>query len=1689
MFRKAKHAKKSPYRKHINILLCVLLVVSLVFAGTVLGKYIVEKTLDDKLNLTITGGAPSGTFTLKAGSDFNAAISPLFDSTAATKIQFGSWKDYGSANNLTWSAGTDVGVEDNTIKAFASGDTVYILSGGDMYANEDCSNMFEHYTYDMSWSPTATANIPHQRLTAIDGFEHVNTSNVKNMNNMFYYCSSITSLDLARLDTRNVESMSGMFYNCGITSFDGSDLDTSKVTDMSNMFRSSGLTSFDASDFDTSKVTNMSYMFSSCSSLTTLDLSSLDTGKVTNMSAMFYYSGNLTSLDVSTWDTSNVDNMMGIFTQCTKLENLDVSRWDTSSVTTFATAFFGCNALKVIDLTSWEVGNATDMTRMFASCEYVEVIDLRGFDVSKVTQMSYMFDSCRRLQTIYVDSDWNPALVTSANSVNMFTANYSTAAGTYLTGGEGTQYANSNPKDVTYARIDFGPDSDTPGYLTLKPENVTLTTGTEFNTKIKNLFNTDVTKLRFGNHLLLTKEIPELADLWAQSTIWVDVNDAGSIRVVTYGDTVYVISQENWEIYANADSSDMFSGGSSASALNNIGNYLTEIEGLDYVITDNVTDMSSMFASCRALTTLDVTSFETDAVTDMSNMFSGCSELTALNVAYFDTSLVVNMSNMFNGCSAVTTLDVSGLETGSVTNMSGMFANMSSLESLNLSKFDTSAATDMSAMFQGCTSLTALDLTSFNTDGVTTMTDMFRSSSKLKTIYVSAETWKTDTVTGSANMFLDCTAILGEQGTPYDAAKIDKEYARIDRVISEGVKGYLTGDPLMAILKTGPDVQDAFVSNLGSEDTILFTTYAELVKTDLALAKLWESSESFVDVGDIGVIRVFTSGNTIYVASKGSMEIFANPDSNHMLASAKPAGGMNNLWYSIRYLNGLNSINTSKVTSMLDMFEESNVSSLDITKWDTSNVTNMHGMFYGCNALGTLDVSNFDTSSVTAMAHMFGHTGLTTLDISSFDTSNVTDMSYMFHGCTSLTTIYVNDLWTTAKVIDSAYMFLECPVLVGGKGTTLAKVQGTGVTAENSYKATYARIDGGTAKPGYFTAVPVTLTTGSEFDAAINSLLTNTRTSIRFGAYNDVVGADTTLATAWANSTIYVDENKQGLVRAFANGSTVYIVSQGNLQIFANPDSSSMFGYDQYIEYIYGLEDVDTSKVENMYGMFNWCDELKSLDLSSWDTSKVTDMGLMFNNCRRIENIDVSNFDTHNVTNMAHMFNYCMYSLTELDISSFNTKNVTSMYQMFYYCQYLTTIYVGDGWTTENVTNGGQMFYNCKNLLGGECTPFDSAVIDKTYACADKAISQGVKGYLTDANAPGAVQLTEASKFRSTMASLLSDTVTNIRFGTYNDIAASDATLSVAWAMSTNYVDVDGKGYARAFVSGDTVYVLARTNSVLYAPEDSSNMFAHLTTLNNVHNVKTLNTSKVTNMSYMFDSCPYLESLDLSGWDTSNVTDMSYMFRCGYDSNGETFSYLESLNLSGWDTSKNKTFEGMFYGCYDLRELDLSSFETTWGIPTSDGSTMTYLYSIEKMFYECSGLGTIYVDPSRWTDSGVKGGAVFAYCYSLKGGNGSIWTAGNSGWEYARVDEPGSPGYFTDIAAKTGASALSLDDASAAEDEESDGTTAESGSKDTAAAESAADSTAEAILPVAQTKEESESETEPDADDPEAEEE
>ena len=116
----------------------------------------------------------------------------------------------------------------------------------------------------------------------------------------------------------------------------------------------------------------------------------------------------------------------------------------------------------------------------------------------------------------------------------------------------------------------------------------------------------------------------------------------------------------------------------------------------------------------------------------------------------------------------------------------------------------------------------------------------------------------------------------------------------------------------------------------------------------------------------------------------------------------------------------VSNFDTSKVTDMTLLFAWCyNLKKLVLGNFDTSNVTNMYMMFIGCRNLTSLDVSSFNTSKVTSMQYMFdGCSGLTSLDVSNFDTSNVTNSNDMFDGCSGLKELIISS--TMGNISDNA---------------------------------------------------------------------------------------------------------------------------------------------------------------------------------------------------------------------------------------------------------------------------------------------------------------------------------------------------------------------------------------------------------------------------------------------------------------------------------------------------------------------------------------------------------------------------------------------------------------------------------------------------------------------------------------------
>ncbi len=180
----------------------------------------------------------------------------------------------------------------------------------------------------------------------------------------------------------------------------------------------------------------------------------------------------------------------------------------------------------------------------------------------------------------------------------------------------------------------------------------------------------------------------------------------------------------------------------------------------------------------------------------------------------------------------------------------------------------------------------------------------------------------------------------------------------------------------------------------------------------------------------------------LYIGGDGG--VYAPSDSSYLFAVDSINASVSNVFYKTISLN-LKNLNTENTVNMRHMFayldyDDSKLTTLDISNFNTSKVTNMSYMFYNCSSITTLDLSNFDTSQVTDMSWMFSNcSSLTSLNLNNFDTSSVTDMSDMFRNSRQLTNLDLCS-FDTSKVTNMYEMFIYTPKLtainVSSKWTT-----------------------------------------------------------------------------------------------------------------------------------------------------------------------------------------------------------------------------------------------------------------------------------------------------------------------------------------------------------------------------------------------------------------------------------------------------------------------------------------------------------------------------------------------------------------------------------------------------------------------------------------------------------------------------
>ena len=485
-----------------------------------------------------------------------------------------------------------------------------------------------------------------------------------------------------------------------------------------------------------------------------------------------------------------------------------------------------------------------------------------------------------------------------------------------------------------------------------------------------------------------------------------------------------------------------------------------------------------------------------------------------------------------------------------------------------------------------------------------------------------------------------------------------------------------------------------------------------------------------------------------------------------------------------------------------------------------------------------------------------------------------------------------------------------------------------------------------------------TFKAGSDFNSIIKSL--NSAHDTDYFKHSDTPPAN--LATATIIST--TDSERPIYTWYNSADKTIYWWSDADIA-YANDDSSYMFSgispYNDQVMSLVDLRGINFSKTKNMNNMFSSSKTgcIEKINFDGFDTSDVEDMSSMFESyCPNVDvstlnfDVNVSHFNTGKVKNMQNMFAGSPFE--SLDLSRWDTKNVTNMLGMFLGTSILNSLDVSH-FNTSNVTDMSYMFFRMFKLNALDLSSFDTS------------------------------NVTNMSSMFAENKNLTSLNVSSFNTSNVTDMSNMFASTGKLSSLNLSHFDTSNVTNMKNMFGIYDIISLAQCNDTFSTERNLTNL-----------DLSSFNTSKVTDMSNMFTGQYAITSLNLSSFNTSKVTDMSYMF-CG-------MRKLQNLNLSSFNTLYVTRMDNMFeQAMVDPINsvLDLSSFNT----PS--------LYSVRGMF-SGSKIKTIYASTHFDVSHVIDSIQLFNDNTNLVGGNGTAFSPSNpTDKTYARIDAPGTPGYFT----------------------------------------------------------------------------
>ncbi len=663
---------------------------------------------------------------------------------------------------------------------------------------------------------------------------------------------------------------------------------------------------------------------------------------------------------IDKWNMKEVGSLSEMFAN-SSIENVYGNDLKLPKIVSVYKMFANSN-LKSFNVDSVSFGKNTSLSSMFNYCD-VENLDLSNWNISGVTDLSFFVHLCPNLASLGDISNWDTSKVTNLYS-----------------------FAYNSPNLI-----------------------------------LPDISKWDVSKAENISQLIAMNLVVTNLDLssWDTSSL---INCGSTFNGCSNLETLNV---SNWD----------------TSKVTNFNNFLyncvslidLNISGWD---TSNVNDFSYFADGCSSLTTLDTSNWNTSNVNDFISFARGCKALTSLDVSNWDTSNVTSFSSFISDCQSLTTLDVSNWNTSKVTNFSYFAEGCANLESFNISNWSLDKSPTFNNFITNTPKLTSIDMNNIkfgnNFDLIVNV-----NTGVVKTInanncsflypYTSANgvfsntSFETLNVSGwnFGNINTISLLLYGSNVSTFNASGWDlssvtsltKCFHGALNLTNLNISGWDLSNVsnVKNFINYSPNLTTA---NLSYWNTGSVTDFSYFIND---VPNLIDLDISGWDVNSVGTFDNFISGNSsISTLSANNWRINSGVIVEHIFRGLNLANTTYfndwevyegaNLEYSTKhlpsanlYMENWNFIGNVSLTKFSSDYVGAH---LNISGWNTSNVTSFNYFVYNCSSL-------------------------TTLDLSSWDLSKVTTFESFASGCGNLEHIYFIDIFANSPCINYANSFIN----------------------------------------------------------------------------------------------------------------------------------------------------------------------------------------------------------------------------------------------------------------------------------------------------------------------------------------------------------------------------------------------------------------------------------------------------------------------------------------------------------------------------------------------------------------------------------------------------------------------------------------------------------------------------------------